>query len=151
PVFQPAGSGLVECNWTSSYHLTIPTDWVSGVYLAKLSLSSPAAESYIVFVVRDDSRNSDVLVQASFATYQAYNEWGGSSLYTRSGDAKTGYKVSFNRPFWRNFGAGDFVSLNGNPGCEILLVRWLERQGYDVTYATDIDTHENPSLLLSHK
>src|SRR2546428_9023946 len=84
PVFQPTGSGLVECNWSVSYHLTIPADWVSGVYLVKLSLSSPAAESYIIFVVRDDSRNAPILVQTSFATYAAYNEWGGSSLYTMS-------------------------------------------------------------------
>jgi hypothetical protein len=150
-VFQPTGTGLVECNWTVSYRLTIPTDWVSGVYLVKLSLSAPAKESYIVFVVRDDARNAPILVQASFATYQAYNEWGGSSLYSRIAGTKTGYKVSFNRPFWRNFGAGDFVSLNGSPGFEIHLVRWLESQGYDATYATDLDTHENPTLLLLHK
>jgi hypothetical protein len=150
PVFQPAGTGLVECNWNASYSLTIPTDWVSGVYLVKLSLSQPAAESYIIFVVRDDTRNSPILVQTSFATYQAYNEWGGSSLYTWINGNKSGYKVSFNRPFWRNFGAGDFISLNGSPGYEIQLVRWLESQGYDVTYATDLDTHENPTLLLSH-
>jgi N,N-dimethylformamidase beta subunit-like protein/F5/8 type C domain-containing protein/putative Ig domain-containing protein len=151
PTYQPAGTGLVECNWNVSYRLAIPTDWVSGIYLAKLSLSQPAKESYIIFIVRDDARNSPILAQMSFATYQAYNEWGGSSLYTNVGSARTGYKVSFNRPFWRNFGAGDFMDLNGNPGYEIHLVRWLERQGYDVTYATDLDTHQNPNLLLSHK
>jgi hypothetical protein len=151
PVYQPAGTGIVECNWNVSYSLSIPTDWVSGYYLVKLSLSSPAAESYIVFVVRDDTRNSPVLVQSSVTTYQAYNEWGGSSLYTIAGGAKTSYEVSFNRPYWRNYGAGDFISLDGPPGYEMQLVRWLERQGYDATYVTDIDTHENPNLLLSHK
>ncbi len=30
-------------------------------------------------------------------------------------------------------------------------VRFLEREGYDVTYATDVNVHENSSLLLSHK
>jgi hypothetical protein len=120
--------------------------------LVKLSLSSPAKESYIVFVVRDDARNSPILFQSSVATYQAYNEWGGSSLYTNtSAGDKTGVKVSFNRPYWRNFGAGDFISLNGAPGYEMQMVRWLESQGYDVTYATDIDTHENPNTVLSHK
>src|SRR5438105_2964375 len=64
PVFQPGGSGLVECNWNAVYRVTIPSDWVSGVYLVKLSLSSPAAESYIVFVVRDDARPSPILVQS---------------------------------------------------------------------------------------
>ena len=151
PVFQPGGTGLVECNWNVSYSLTIPTDWVSGYYLVKLSSVSPQAESYIVFVVRDDARNAPILVQASFATYQAYNEWGGSSLYTTYAGQKTGYKVSFNRPFWPNFGAGNFLSLYGGVGYEINMVRWLERNGYDVTYATDIDTHENPTLPLSHK
>jgi hypothetical protein len=151
PVYQPTGTGLVECNWSVSYNLTIPTDWVSGIYLVKLALSAPAAESYIVFVVRDDARNSPVLVQSSVATYQAYNEWGGSSLYSTAGGVKTGYKVSFNRPYWRNYGAGDFISLNGPPGYEMQLVRWLERNGYDATYVTDIDTHENPTLLLPHK
>jgi hypothetical protein len=115
PVYQPVGTGLVECNWSVSYSLTVPTTWVSGVYLVKLSLSTPAAESYIIFVVRDDARNSPILVQSSVATYQAYNEWGGSSLYTTIGGVKTGYEVSFNRPYWRNYGAGDFISLNGPP------------------------------------
>ncbi len=151
PVYQPTGTGIVECNWSVSYSLSIPADWVSGYYLVKLSLSSPAAESYIVFVVRDDARNSPVLVQSSVTTYQAYNEWGGSSLYTRAGGVRTGYEVSFNRPYWRNYGAGDFISLDGPPGYEMQFVRWLERQGYDATYVTDIDTHENPNLLLSHK
>jgi hypothetical protein len=152
PVYQPSGTGIVECNWSVSYSLTIPTDWVSGVYLVKLSLSSPAKESYIVFVVRDDARNSPILFQSSVTTYQAYNEWGGSSLYTTDANGvKTGVKVSFNRPYWRNFGAGDFVSLNGAPGYEMQMLRWLESQGYDVTYATDIDTHENPNTVLSHK
>lgn len=151
PIFQPAGTGLVECNWNVSYSLTIPTDWVSGYYLVKLSTSAPRGESYIVFVVRDDARNAPILAQASFATYLAYNEWGGSSLYTTYAGQKTGYKVSFNRPFWPNFGAGNFLSLYGGVGYEINMVRWLESQGYDVTYATDLDTHENPTLLLSHK
>jgi hypothetical protein len=152
PVYPPSGTGIVECNWSVSYSLTVPTDWVSGVYLVKLSLSSPAKDSYIVFVVRDDARNSPLLFQSSVATYQAYNEWGGSSLYTNtSAGDKTGVKVSFNRPYWRNFGAGDFISLNGAPGYEMQMLRWLEREGYDVTYATDIDTHENPNTVLSHK
>jgi hypothetical protein len=153
PVYQPSGTGIVECNWSVSYSLTVPTDWVSGIYLVKLALSAPAKESYIVFVVRDDTRNSPILFQSSVNTYQAYNEWGGSSLYTTnaSGSVKTGVKVSFNRPYWRNFGAGDFMSsIQGAPGYEMQMVRWLESQGYDLTYATDVDTHENPSTVLNH-
>src|SRR5438132_1088630 len=151
PVFHPAGTGLIECNWSVSYRLTIPANWVSGVYLVKLSLSAPAKESYIIFVVRDDAKNAPILVQASFATYQAYNEWGGSSLYTYVDGNRTGYKVSFNRPFWRAFGAGNFFGPGGWLHYEIHLVRWLESRGYDATYVTDLDTHQNPTLLLPKK
>jgi hypothetical protein len=151
PVFWPSGDGLVECNWSASYRLNVPTDWVSGVYLAKLALSSPAKESYIIFVVRDDASSAPILVQASLGTYQAYNEWGGSSLYTLLNGSPTGYRVSFNRPFWRAFGAGNFFGPLGSPHYEIHLVRWLESQGYDATYVTDLDAHENPNLLLSKK
>jgi hypothetical protein len=31
------------------------------------------------------------------------------------------------------------------------MVRWLERNGYDVAYITDIDTHEQPAMLLRHR
>src|SRR5262249_49418963 len=70
-------TGLIECNWINPYTLQIPndttdpTDWCSGVYLAKLT-SSSGLTSYIVFVVRDDSRPSDYLFQSSVNTYQAY-------------------------------------------------------------------------------
>src|SRR5438132_8633093 len=79
--------GLVECHWTNPYTLTIPnntsdpTDWMSGVYLAKLTAASSGKQSYIIFVVRDDARTSDLLFQSSVTTYQAYNSWGGRSLY----------------------------------------------------------------------
>jgi len=46
-------------------------------------------------------------------------------------------------------GAGEFLTNNSVPpsdppslaGWEYNMVRWLEREGYDVTYSTNIDTH----------
>ena len=38
--------------------------------------------SHIFFVVRDDSGQSDLLFQTSDTTWQAYNRYGGNSLYT---------------------------------------------------------------------
>ena len=140
----PDSFGMVECQWPESFSQTIPADWVSGVYLAKLSTRPPAAlkHRYIIFVVRDDVRPSPYLFQTSVTTYQAYNPWGGRSLYTDG--ATRARKVSFNRPYEGN-GAGQFLSF------EIQTLRWLEREGYDVTYASNIDTHQKPDLLLSHK
>ena len=104
-------------------------------------------------MVREDSRNSAYLFQRSITTDEAFNDWpgsasGGRSLYTNP----AAVKVSFNRPYgidesyWNtHVGAGFFLRW------EVDMVRWLEMNGYDVTYATNIDVHENPNLLLSHK
>ena len=34
---------------------------------------------------------------------------------------------------------------------ELDLVRFLERQGYDVSYTTDVDTDQHPTELLTHR
>ena len=161
-------SGLIECNWKDPYILRIPDradDWISGIYLAKLTASRTGKQSYIIFVVRDDDRKSDILFQSSVTTYQAYNNWGYKSLYRWNSQAKQAYKVSFNRPYAMSpnrkasygVGAGEFITnfqpkrRTSSAGWEYNMVRWLEKEGYDVTYATNIDTHFNSRLLLSHK
>lgn len=145
-------TGLIECNWSTPYVLSIPinptdpSDWASGVYLAKLTAGTSGKQSYIIFVVRDDARPSNYLFQTSVNTYQAYNNWGGKSLYpSGSTNNVRARKVSFNRPYG-NDGAGDFLRA-----WEYNLVRFLEREGYDVTYGTNVDVHENPNHLFSHK
>ena len=64
----PDSTGLIECNWPVSYSLVIPSNWVSGIYLAKLETAA-GVQSYITFVVRDDSRPSPYLYKTSDATY----------------------------------------------------------------------------------
>lgn len=164
-------TGLIECNWHEPYILKIPdnqadsTEWTSGFYLAKLTASKSGKQSYIIFVVRDDSRPSDILFQSSVTTYQAYNNWGGMSLYRWNSQEKQASKVSFNRPYAATpnrlaaygVGAGEFLTnvqpkrKTSNAGWEYNMVRWLEREGYDVTYSTDIDTHNNPIEPYSSK
>ena len=141
--------GTVEAVWTDPFVLSVPkdssdpTDWPSGVYLAKLSAAVPGGfvASYIIFEVRDDSRGSDLLFQSSTNTFEAYNGWGGRSLYSHP----RAFKVSYDRPYDTGFGAGQFFRFEYN------MLRFLEREGYDVTYASDVDAHENPSLALAHK
>ena len=87
---------------------------------------------------------------ASVTTWQAYNEWGGASLYNNRG-AETGLsgsrapRASFDRPHLINDGAGMMLSY------EAWMVRWLEQQGYDISYATNIDVDANPGLLSDRK
>ncbi|MDB5770763.1 MAG: hypothetical protein JWM42_1137 [Burkholderia sp.] len=153
-----ADTRLVECNWTDPYVLSIPkndadpTDWASGFYLAKLTAGASGKQSYIIFVVRDDARDSALLFQSSVTTYAAYNNWGGHSFYSVDSEgAKEAYKVSFNRPY-RNpqqpsqgKGAGDFFSW------ELHMLRFVEREGYDVTYTTNIAVHLAPESLEKHR
>ena len=152
PVVDPNYLLIDAGNWSSSYRLSIPADpsdptnWCNGFYLAKL-VGSSGAEAYVVFVVRDDARKSDFLFQTSVNTYCAYNLWGGSGLYT----VPRAFKVSFNRPYHvkhqPDLAAGGGHSLL----YEYNMVRFLEREGYDVTYTTDLETHLSGASLMPHK
>ncbi len=165
-----ATTGMTECNWTSPYVLTVPgsssdpTNWASGVYLAKLTGTTSGKQSYIIFVVRDDARPSQYLMAIDFTTYQAYNNWGGKSLYDYNSSGTRASKVSYNRPFAPGpqdgaeygVGAGEFLTNytpNGESypaAWEYNAVRWMEKEGYDVSYASVIDLHEKSNLLDNH-
>ena len=96
-------TGLVDCGgWSVSASWAIPPDAVSGVYFAHL-IGNDGGESHIVFVVRNDRSRSDIYYQTSDTTWQAYNDYGGNSLYTggplTGGNTPRASKVSYNRPF----------------------------------------------------
>jgi hypothetical protein len=144
---------LIECMWTTSLMLQTGINWTSGLYLANLTVLSSGKQSQIWFVVRDDNSHSDLLFQSSFNTFLAYNNYGDAerhSLYEyNSTNGKRAFKVSFDRPF----GAATIDQSNANnmTRYERNMLRWLESQGYDVTYVSTLDTHLNSALLLQHK
>ena len=142
-----ATTGLVECKWKTPYTFTLPTGtsaWTSGIYLAKLT-TKEGKQSHIPFVVRDDTRFVTYLFQSSVTTWQAYNNWGGKSLYEfNSTNNIRASKVSFNRPY-QSYGSGDLY--NDWSGWELNTLRFLEREGYDVSYCTNIDNHANANLF----
>jgi hypothetical protein len=135
-------TGLIACRWTDPYTITIPADWLSGVYLVKLTARPSSRQNYVIFVVRDD-RRADLLFQTSVTTWQAYNNWGGKSLYAHNSTGAAATKVSFDRPYSLAAGPGDFLYRWEYP-----MLRWLEREGFDVTYATNTDTHAQPAPFL---
>ena len=136
-------SGLIRCRWRESYSVVVPRDWVSGVYLAKLTGKPSRKANYVIFVVRDE-RPAALLFQSSVTTFQAYNNWGGKSLYPFNSTERIAAKaVSFDRPYATSAGAGDFLYR----AWEYNMVRFLEREGYDVTYGTNVDTHAHPEML----
>jgi hypothetical protein len=143
-------TGLYSCsNWAVSTSLSIPQDWVSGVYIAKLLRPDTGGEGYILFVVRDDEHDSAILYQQSTTTYQAYNNYGGKSAYDYNSyvpvDCETvagtvrAVATSFNRPY-ANISEPNFYFYVEYP-----MVYWLESQGYDTAYSTNLDTHQSGS------
>ncbi|MEO8289285.1 MAG: N,N-dimethylformamidase beta subunit family domain-containing protein, partial [Chloroflexota bacterium] len=140
-------TGLIDCgNWDVSGSWSVPVTATSGIYFAKVVRNDTGGASHIVFVVRDDSSHSDMLFQTSDTTWQAYNQYGGNSLYTGS-PAGRAYKVSYNRPFTTRRTSDEDWLFNS----EYPMVRFLEANGYDVSYFTGVDTDRLGSLLLNHK
>lgn len=144
---------LRECRWQKTTSITIPQDWLSGVYLGRLTTSpnnkqgtenpEPYWQSYIVFIVTDD-RKADILLQCSDNTWQAYNKWPDDySLYTDpKGNQGSSADVSFDRPYAKyaqiydnpqSVGSGEWLCF------EFPMAYWLEQHGYDVSYCSNSD------------
>lgn len=144
-----------DCHWKPCASLRIPDDWASGVYLAKLSRNVPRGEqSYIIFVVKR-LREAEVLVQVSDLTWQAYNKWPTNSSIYDDGSGDVWYtgpnvRVGFNRPYAKycqhvdsplSCGSGEYLLW------EFPLAYWLEAEGYDVAYCSNLDLHEDAELI----
>ncbi len=151
-----AATGLIDCgNWGVSASWTVPAASVSGVYLARLVRDDNGGASQIPFVVRDDAGSSDMLVRTSDATWQAYNKYGGNSLYSCTacppGNPQTyqgAFSVSYNRPF-----DGTIPQDGGRSYlfyAEYQMIRFIERNGYDASYTSQADVDANAGLLRNH-
>ena len=173
-LYDPA-TGLVDAgNWSVSTGWDVPADAVSGVYLVKLVRDDNGATNQIPFIVRDDDGpKSDILLQTSDTTWQAYNFWGGNngqmggSLY---GDASgridhpdiptavdhpiqdRAYAVSYNRPFTTRDNGSFEGAHNYLFGADYAAIYWLEKNGYDVSYISGVDTDRlGADYLIGHQ
>jgi hypothetical protein len=184
PTFQPnplfdSSTGLVDAgNWEVTDSWEIPSDATSGVYIAKLVREDGTfGENQIPFIVRNDAGQSDIVFKTSDETWQAYNSWGGNSVYESS--TTPAVALSYNRPFTTATGGGSvrvacscgrgicadcaFVAnaqgetvaparpWNFIFGEEYPAIRWLERNGYDVSYVAGVDLARSGESLLDHK
>jgi hypothetical protein len=134
PCTHRRSTGLTECRWHATLSFPIPAGLPSGVYIVKLSASN-GAQSDCLFVVRS-THAGRLLVEIPTASYEAYNAWGGDSLYPGGSDrvkatgTNQGVEVSYDRPYATQTGAGQFFIR------EVAIVRFLERYGYPVSYTT---------------
>ncbi len=159
PQTQPAcatdsATGLYDCGaWAVSASWQVPASATSGIYFAHLIRKDTGGDSHIIFIVRNDASHSDLLFQTADESWQAYNYYGGGSLYGPNLPefdlTRRAYKVSYNRPFLtRSFADEGATWVFGS---EYPMVRWLEENGYDVSYFTGVDAARNGSLIPNHK
>src|SRR5215469_4169505 len=154
-----APTGLIDCgNWAVSASWTVPANAVSGLYLAHLVRNDTGGSSLIPFVVRDDASHSDILYQTDDETMQAYNSYGGNSLYSCTDNCPPGSpeaykgasKVSYNRP-WHT--ALDDSGRSWFMYAEFPMIYFLEENGYDVSYTSGVDVSQPgyASTIEQHK
>ena len=150
------------CDWPAAnggYTLVVPTSWTTGIYLAKLENASTGHQAYVMFVVREDDRDAVFYYEQAVMNYQAYNRYPGSDVSFYSGGSaprpwlKT---LSFDRPygsffFGRNNQSPFARTGDGSGGFftwDFPMIQWLEQEGYDVSYATNVDLHLTPERVL---
>lgn len=137
-------TGLVDANWPASFTLRIDPTWVTGMYVAKFTATN-GLEGCAPFVVRSTRLTALAFIHGD-STDQAYNPWGGKSLYEfNSTRHKRAYKVSFNRPLLDQAGSGNLLYW------EYPMIRWLEENGYDVGYLSTEDIQSDGALLKNYK
>jgi Domain of unknown function (DUF4082)/Bacterial Ig-like domain/Bacterial Ig domain len=155
-------TGLVDCgNWGISATWNVPATAVSGVYFAHIYTPNTTHENQISFVVTNNASTSNIVFMTSDETWQAYNDWGGYSVYTGDAtgspwcctalDPGRAVQVSYNRPFATRFdtpgGQDYFFSM------EFPMIEWLEENGYDVSYVSEANVSASgaASMLEQHK
>ena len=149
----PGDASSHGCHWPESLRLPIPAAWRSGYYQVRfrvrdnggtfLHRGPRTAEGSCFFVLRptEPGKDSRILLQLSTHTYNAYNNWGGFSLYAYNGrGGNQGHRVSYERP-----PAPQFANW------EQPFVEWAERNGIALDYATNGDLEFQPRLLKSYK
>jgi hypothetical protein len=145
----PEAASANGCGWPESARVKIPDTWRSGYYTVKLSAEDRGgtwigrgrrtAESECFFIVRPavPGRDTRLLIELSTNTYNAYNNWGGFSLYAYNGLANNqGHRVSFHRPPSSQFG-----------NWEAPFVAWAEKNGLRLDYCANSDIEFHAELL----
>jgi hypothetical protein len=147
-------TNMVSCaSWTRSLGMPVTSGFVPGDYLLKLT-GADNSQSYILLTVWQPDSHATYLVMNRSLVEQGWNTFGGYDYYQGEGPCildDYGYPpcnrarvVSFDRPYAGD-GSSDFLTN------EYPLVEFMEQEGLDVTYCTDICISEHPGFLLQHR
>jgi hypothetical protein len=132
----------VSASWRPSVRVST-RGWPEGAYLIRLTASS-GEQRHVPVTVRSPTTAGRVVLVNAVATWQAYNTWGGRSLYHGPG-GKGDYSgrslaVSCDRPYDRD-GAPLFLTY------EQPAIALAERLGLPLAYVTGMDLDRDPGLL----
>lgn len=136
---------LVTADWPIAWDFRVTNQTLPGQYLIRLDDKNGDSE-FVPIMVTNPESTSPVTFVSSVLTWQAYNEWGGYSLYKGPDRARRtrAMVVSFNRPYDGD-GAGQFRYM------EYPIVRLAEKLGIDLNYITDLELNKNISSLENTK
>ena len=155
PCTLTSATNTVSCaNWQPSLVMPVTPSFTPGDYLIKLT-GGARAQSYILLTIWDPSSRAAYVIMNRSLVEEAWNTYGGYSFYKGEGPCiidQASYPpcnrarvVSFDRPYDTDFGASDFLTN------EYPLVQFMEREGLDVTYISDVTLSQDPGLLLRHR
>ncbi|HZB42758.1 MAG TPA: N,N-dimethylformamidase beta subunit family domain-containing protein [Ilumatobacter sp.] len=179
----PADADAAGCGWEPLVEIPTQPSWRSGFYLVTMRAHDAPADravAYAGFVVRARTPGRALFVLAT-NTWNAYNNWGGRSLYTG------GKEVSFRRPWGRGMLVrpevdredrkspplrpheqpdvdGDMYQTfryeHGFPGYmgsagwftyERRFAEWAERSGVELDYAISSDLEQVDGITDGHR
>ena len=120
------------CRWPAALKIPVAEEWPSGYYqiLLRGADDGRKVEGEAFFVVRAarPAKDARILLQLCTNTYNAYNRWGGSSLY--GGTRGVARRVSFERPYMGFLPEDNFTNLySGWRRWERPFVEWAEGAG----------------------
>ena len=147
----PDSSYVKGCGWNVTYSWTVPNTMTPGVYRAEFPIKDSSgndATGGIIFIVKPKvpGTYSNILFISAENTWQAYNNFGGKSLYDFNSSSGTrASKVSFQRPYQDPYGSGDFYNM------EVNFILWLGKENINPEYITNKDLDQNPNLLGNYK
>jgi hypothetical protein len=149
----PGDASSHGCRWPADVTVALDRNWPSGYYQVLLRTrqeNGQRAQGEAFFVIRPFKPAGRILLVLTTNTYNAYNNWGGTSLY--GGPKGQGRRVSFERPY-AGFTPGDqFTSrYSGWRQWEEPFVRWAERAGYTLDFAVNSDLEFHPEILKGYR
>ncbi len=170
----PENASSNGCGWPAALEIPVGVDWPSGYYAVTLTAGDERADAFLVVRPGPDSERAPAILILTTTTYDAYNDWGGPSLYTG------GTRVSFERPMAKGFlvkpepvgrmmqatpdreamgyrewaqplGLSDWSGSSGWWNWERSFVRWAEANGYRLDFAISQDLELHPEVLDGHR